>query len=104
MATDIEKDDEIAQLKETIKIMEDVILEKDEALGVERFLFRKMAKELNTLKDEVKANNEKKCESCEFFQPLTRNGQFYRRCFYLGSINLTSCSNWEVKKKWKNYF
>jgi hypothetical protein len=51
----------------------------------------KMIKELEDLENRT-------CENCKHFKPITRNKKYYRRCFFLGSIDLQYCSAFENKQ------
>ena len=47
--------------------------------------------------EELEGLENKKCESCKYFKPLTKNDIYFRRCLILGSTNLEYCSEWELK-------
>lgn len=49
--------------------------------------------------EELEDLENRSCETCKHFKPITRNEKYYRRCFFLGSIDLQYCSAFEKKEQ-----
>lgn len=95
------------EIEETDKIVQDIMLEKDEALAIERLMYKKLLEKNKELSDQIALNNpfkNRSCEDCKF-KYVVDSMCTECRCnespidyIDFDCFPLFSCSEWEPKK------